>query len=94
MGRGVHKDVKEAIRLYGEAAAGGHASAQYNLGYCYWYGEGVKTDKSRAIELFKQSADNGNAKAAQMPENTQSALIYEVRCLTGGWINGHHCQFF
>ena len=65
-GRGVHKDVKEAIRLYGEAAAGGHASAQYNLGYCYWYGEGVKTDKGRAIELFKQSADNGNAKAAQM----------------------------
>ena len=65
-GRGVHKDVKEAIRLYEEAAAGGHASAQYNLGYCYWYGEGVKTDKNRAIELFKQSADNGNAKAAQM----------------------------
>ena len=61
-----HKDVKEAIRLYEEAAAGGHASAQYNLGYCYWYGEGVKTDKNRAIELFKQSADNGNAKAAQM----------------------------
>ena len=60
------KDVKEAIRLYTEAAEAGDASAQYNLGYCYWYGEGIKTDKQKAIGLFSRSAAQGNAKAEQM----------------------------
>ena len=41
-------------------------SAQYNLAYCYWYGEGVAINKERAIELFKQSMAGGNVKAAQM----------------------------
>ena len=65
-GRGVNKNVSEAIRLYKEASDAGHASAQYNLGFCYWYGEGVAVDKNKAVELFRESARRGNARAEQM----------------------------
>jgi DNA polymerase III alpha subunit (gram-positive type) len=60
------KNVSEAIRLYKEASDAGHASAQYNLGFCYWYGEGVAVDKEKAVELFRESARRGNARAEQM----------------------------
>ncbi|RIA97015.1 hypothetical protein C1645_814678 [Glomus cerebriforme] len=36
--------------------------AQYNLGYCYQYGQGVNQDSNKAFEWYSKSANNGSSK--------------------------------
>jgi uncharacterized protein len=40
-----------------------HASAQYNLGVMYAYGQGVTQDYQEALKLFRLSAEQGNPEA-------------------------------
>lgn len=53
----------EAVKWYRKAAEQGHASAQNNLGYCYFCGEGVETDYAEAAKWFQKAAEQGNAAA-------------------------------
>jgi TPR repeat protein len=39
------------------------ASAQYNLGVCYYNGEGVEKDYAEAVKWFRKSAEQGHAVA-------------------------------
>ena len=50
---------KEFLRLAKE----GHASAQYNLGFLYDYGEGVQQDLSEAAKWYRKAAEQGLAQA-------------------------------
>jgi TPR repeat protein len=55
------KNHVEARRLWELAAAGGQASAMYNLGVLYAKGEGVAADQVKAFAWRKKSAEAGYA---------------------------------
>ena len=57
------QDYKEAVRLYGLAAAQGNASAQFNLGLMYGNGQGVAQDYVRAHMWFNLGAISGDKHA-------------------------------
>lgn len=44
-------------------AVDGDAEAQYNLGYCYYYGNGVAKNYQRAVIWWKESAEQDHAPA-------------------------------
>ena len=39
-GKGVAKNMAEAVKWYEKSASQGNATAQYNLGLCYFHGRG------------------------------------------------------
>ena len=53
----------ERIVKFKKAAEKGSATAQYNLGVCYYNGQGVARNINKAAELWKLSARQGNATA-------------------------------
>ncbi len=63
-GEGVPQSYERAAELYRQAAAQGHAEAQYNLGYLYYNGLGVPEDVVRGVALWKQAAAGGRKEAA------------------------------
>jgi TPR repeat protein len=38
-------------------------NAQFQLGYCYYYGIGTKINKTKAFELYKEAAAKGSSTA-------------------------------
>ena len=57
VGEGVRVDKKKALSLFERAAAKDHATALFNLGLMYYYGDDVETvDKKKAIELLQPAA--------------------------------------
>ncbi|KAJ1629786.1 hypothetical protein T492DRAFT_907374 [Pavlovales sp. CCMP2436] len=62
-GKGVAKDLGEAVRLYALAADKGHLGAQNNLATCFLLGEGVPQDYAKAAHNFILAADQGMAVA-------------------------------
>jgi TPR repeat protein len=57
------RDYEEAAIFYTQAAAQGHAKAQYRLGILYINGQGVMQSDERAAESFGQAAEQGLADA-------------------------------
>jgi TPR repeat protein len=51
------------VRWYRKAAEQGDASAQYNLGRCYYDGTGTEKNQREAVRCFRKSAEQGDAKA-------------------------------
>jgi TPR repeat protein len=51
------------VRLYGLAAAQGHANAQFNLGFMFDKGRGVAQDYAEAARLYGLAAEKGHADA-------------------------------
>jgi len=62
-GRGVEKNLKEAVRLYRLSAEQDYAPAQYVLANRYANGQGVKKDYHKAMTLYKSAAKQGYLKA-------------------------------
>ena len=58
-GRGVDRNVKQAIDLWLSAADRNHPMAQYNLGLAFFRGEGVQKDEREAAGWFRRAADAG-----------------------------------
>ena len=54
--------LKEFLK-YKPKAEKGDASAQFNLGRCYFYGQGVAKDEVEAVKWYRKAADQGNARA-------------------------------
>ena len=50
---------KQAAFWYKEAAKGGDADAQYNIGRLYYDGKGVRRDYRKAAKWFLASAEHG-----------------------------------
>jgi TPR repeat protein len=57
------KDPAEAVRLFVEAAAMGHAEAAERAATAYHHGQGVPRDDARAAPLFRQAAEAGRPSA-------------------------------
>lgn len=56
-------DYATAWRGFLIAAEQGDASAQFNLGLMYDYGQGVPRDYAEAVKWYRRAADQGNARA-------------------------------
>lgn len=56
-------EVSGEVKLYMELASKGFAEGQYNLGYCYEYGDGIAQDHKQAVYWYKKAAGQGYAKA-------------------------------
>jgi uncharacterized protein len=54
-------DFATALREWKPLAEQGDASAQYNLGVMYYYGQGVPQDDETAVKWYRLAAKQGNA---------------------------------
>ena len=53
------RSYSRAAELFQKAADMGYAPAQYNLGYCYRYGDGVPRDLDKSAEWYRKAAEQG-----------------------------------
>ena len=60
---GVSQNYAEAVKWYSKAAEQGDADAQYNLGWCYYYGYGISLNRASGIEWWRKAARQGIARA-------------------------------
>lgn len=60
-GRGVTKDIEQAVRLFELATRRGNSHAMWELSVHYRNGSGVARDPARALALAKAAADAGDA---------------------------------
>ena len=58
-GKGVVKDVTEAVKWYRKSAEQGDARAQSNLGIMYETGKGVSKDIAEAVKWYQKAAKQG-----------------------------------
>ena len=56
-------DFNASFLLFSQAAAGGHAEAQFSLGVSYSRGEGCAKDRRKAVEWYKKAAEQNHDKA-------------------------------
>ncbi|HUN53283.1 MAG TPA: adenylate/guanylate cyclase domain-containing protein, partial [Candidatus Sulfotelmatobacter sp.] len=73
-GRGVERNLEEAVRWFLAAAQQGHARAQARLGVRYLRGEGAAVDKVEALAWLILAADQGNNSA----EDSHQKLLREL----------------
>lgn len=57
------EDFKSAFKIFEILAKEGNASAQYNLGVMYYYGDGVEPNKKMAYKYLLEAADQGHLDA-------------------------------
>jgi len=62
-GRGVERNLTEAVTWYQRSASRGFAPAQYRLGTLYERGLGVPMDRGRAMAWYRSAAEKGHVKA-------------------------------
>ena len=62
-GKGVPKDLGEALRWYRKSAEQGYAKAQFNLGQMYHHGEGVPKDYAETLSWLRKSAEQRDMRA-------------------------------
>jgi len=62
-GEGVPRDYAQARKFFIEAAAMGHAKAQYRLGFMYSLGRGVKKSDQEAVNWWQKAARQNDAEA-------------------------------
>jgi TPR repeat protein len=62
-GKGVEKDMTEAVGWYRKAAEQGHSAAQCSLGVCYGKGQGVGQDMTEAVGWYRKAAEQGHTAA-------------------------------
>jgi TPR repeat protein len=60
LGRGVKRNIEEAIRWYQRAAEAGHTKAMVNLGLCLQRPEASSSDVSAAVRWFREAAARGD----------------------------------
>jgi TPR repeat protein len=71
-GRGVAKDLVEAVKWHHKAAKQGHADAQFNLGMRFKNGQGVAKDPVEAVKWYRKAAEQGHADAQEQLERLTS----------------------
>ena len=78
-GMGTKQDFAQAAHWYREAAAQGHAKAQFNLGFLHSHGQGVDQDYAKAYEWYAISEASGYAIAKQNRDYIARKLTPEER---------------
>ena len=71
-GRGVEKNLTEAVRWYRLAAEQGFARGQKNLGTMYEFGRGVEQNHKEAVRWYRLAAEQGYAQG-----QTSLGVMYE-----------------
>lgn len=66
-------EYNEAFKCYSYTAERGHLSGQFNLAYCYFYGEGTEVNHELTVKWYKIAAEKGHAKA----QNSLAWCYYE-----------------
>ncbi|MBW2737830.1 MAG: sel1 repeat family protein [Deltaproteobacteria bacterium] len=88
-GKGVPKNLKEAVTWYQKAAEQGHAGAQYNLAAAYTSGQGVKKDAKLSLKWMVSAAERGHQSAVNFflkgAEKGNAAAQHQ---LGGMYLNG------
>jgi TPR repeat protein len=74
-GRGVEKNIAEAIKLFQQAVSQSHLPAMARLGLMYRDGKGVKRNYAKSFELFAQSA----------AKKYNNSYLYLGMSYLGGW---------
>jgi len=59
-GRGVNRDMDEAVRLYLWAASAGNTVAMVNMGNLYATGRGVPRNDTEAVRWYRMAAERGD----------------------------------
>jgi TPR repeat protein len=59
----VTRDMREAARWYGRAAAAGHADAQFAMAQAHARGQGVRVDQQASIAWLQRAAENDHVQA-------------------------------
>jgi TPR repeat protein len=62
-GWGVRKDETEEKKWREMAARGGHAQAQYEMGWIYQHSAGDAQDKAEAAKWYRKAAEQGHGRA-------------------------------
>ena len=94
-GRGVHRDYKQALTWYREAADQNLSDAEREVGYFYQSGLGVKRDYAQALTWYRRAADHGNSDAENQlgymaeegwgqPQNYAEALSWYYKAADHG----------
>lgn len=73
-GRGVEKNLAEALRLFHESADQGNPYGQMNLGLMYENGAGVKQDRAEALDWYRKAAGQGNGPAIAALQRLSATL--------------------
>jgi hypothetical protein len=68
-GKGVKKNIEEAVKWWRKAAEQGHAEAQYHLGSAYDWGGDMSHDKTEAEKWYRMAAEQGHAEAKRKLED-------------------------
>lgn len=99
-GKGVERDLGEALRLFALADQGGSANATHRLGICYFYGKGVDIDYPSAFNYFKKATEIGYSpsichlgycylKGLGVSADPKKGYSYFVEALGKGIVNAH-----
>lgn len=72
-GRGVERDVGEALKWFRQAALRGVALSQHNLGALYLKGEVVARDAAEAGKWFRMAAEQGDPRS----QHSLGAMLFE-----------------
>ncbi|MBR4626111.1 MAG: sel1 repeat family protein [Ruminococcus sp.] len=64
-GEVVEEHLGNAAFWFHKAADQGYSPAQYNLGFCFYYGYGVEANRKKSKSYFKQAADQGCEEAIE-----------------------------
>ena len=82
-GRGVTKNITEALQWYRKAAEQGDADALYRLGWMYLNGRGVPQSDREALKWYQLAAEHGHANAAEeqrrLEKKTQPEKKFKFR---------------
>lgn len=62
-GRGLPRDMEQAVQWYGLAADGGYPMAQFTLANMYMKGDGVARNEPQAVALFEKAAAQNHPQA-------------------------------
>lgn len=95
-GRGVERDVEEAISCFEVAADGNDREAMYNLGLIYLRGNDVEADYEEARDWFEQAAELGEPKSMYhigelyrlgygVEKDMDKALEWYIKSMEGGY---------
>ena len=57
------EEYEQAVTLFKKAAMLGHASAQYQLGLCYYWGVGIQKDYTQATFVLRDASLQGDSRA-------------------------------
>ena len=79
-------DKSQAANLFAQAAAHGHAGAQYYLAMIHESGAGVPKDRAVALNLYRQSATNGYPEAAVVVGNYYSDGVVVTQDLAEAFV--------